>query len=176
MNPVNLSEHKKWENEYDKYKEYLESKAWSELRNARLKLDDYCCQNCGNPNNLEVHHLKYPDVLGTEPLSDLITLCHSCHKNIDDIRKMTKFNKRLKRWESYVAVWVRFKTLNDYKDSQCIREMVRDYCEDKKCEVALRYYIEDQQIIGGFQYISKSIIPDICNLFGENNVKIGGFY
>lgn len=38
--------------------------------------DQYKCVNCGKPFGLEAHHIV-PDI---EELSNLITLCHSCHK------------------------------------------------------------------------------------------------
>lgn len=60
--------------------DYLQTAVWLELRNERLKIDHYCCQHCGTAINPEVHHLKYPDVWGTENVEeDLITLCATCH-------------------------------------------------------------------------------------------------
>ena len=81
MKEINLS------NGYDKYLEYLNSQTWAQIRNKALERDKYECSICHSPHNLEVHHLKYPDVLGTEPLSDLMTLCRDCHKKLEDYKK-----------------------------------------------------------------------------------------
>ena len=81
MEKVNL------ETKFDQYFEYLRSSSWAEKRNEALMRDEYHCSICGNPNNLEVHHLKYPSLLGTEPVSDLMTVCESCHKKIESYKK-----------------------------------------------------------------------------------------
>ncbi len=61
-----------------KYARYLCSHAWRELRKKVLIRDNYECQHCGSKENLEVHHITYRRVF-REWLSDLITLCKSCH-------------------------------------------------------------------------------------------------
>lgn len=81
MEKVNL------ETKFDQYFEYLRSSSWAEKRNEALMRDEYHCSICGNPNNLEVHHLKYPSLLGTEPVSDLMTVCEGCHKKIESYKK-----------------------------------------------------------------------------------------
>ena len=113
MKKVDLS------NDYDKYLAYLESRTWSEKRNMALERDEYHCSLCGNPNNLEVHHLRYPDVLGTESIADLMTLCCECHKKLEDYKK----NHHVQRWkvEWYPPKkvedhWVRFETFKEASD------------------------------------------------------------
>lgn len=61
--------------EYDKY---IHSIAWLYLRNKRLAIDGLKCARCGRPAK-DVHHLRYPSVLGTERMEDLISLCRECH-------------------------------------------------------------------------------------------------
>ena len=71
--------------------DYLQTDVWREIRMKRLRLDNYQCQNCGTAKNVEVHHLRYPDVWGTENiLYDLITLCDECHEtaHVLDIKEM----------------------------------------------------------------------------------------
>lgn len=69
----------------DAYNEYMRSKRWQELRAQRLKIDNYKCQKCGRPFDLQVHHLFYPTELGTEdPYRDLITLCDFCHEEVTE--------------------------------------------------------------------------------------------
>lgn len=63
-----------------KYADYLESIVWRKKREEVLLRDDYRCRFCNSSLRLRVHHRVYPKHFGKEPLSDLITICESCHK------------------------------------------------------------------------------------------------
>ena len=63
------------------YEAYLRSPTWSAKRLERLNIDNHQCQTCGATENLEIHHKTYAR-LGHERMSDLITLCQSCHHAI----------------------------------------------------------------------------------------------
>lgn len=76
---------------FDQYYEYLQSSIWAQKRNDALIRDGFHCSICKNPNNLEVHHLRYPLLLGTEPISDLMTVCEGCHKKIESYKKGHEF-------------------------------------------------------------------------------------
>ena len=79
----------------NEYVEYLKSDAWQRLRSKRLSIDEYRCQRCGTPYGLRVHHLAYPDVLGTEdPYTDLITLCGTCHELVEHQKKTYRKDKK----------------------------------------------------------------------------------
>ena len=68
----------------DEYRDYLNSDVWQRLRSKRLSIDEFRCQKCRSPFGLQVHHLRYPKILGTEdPYTDLITLCKRCHEEIE---------------------------------------------------------------------------------------------
>jgi len=62
------------------YQEYLLTPVWNELKKAALARADYRCQVCNSDNSLNIHHRKYPRVLGKEPVSDLVVLCRNCHE------------------------------------------------------------------------------------------------
>lgn len=52
-----------------------------------LNRDDYTCQHChGRRGNrrLEVHHIIYRSQGGSDESDNLITVCHSCHRDIHD--------------------------------------------------------------------------------------------
>ena len=133
MKEINLS------NDYDKYLEYLTSGAWAKKRNQALDRDKYECSICRSPHNLEVHHLKYPDVLGTEPISDLMTLCRECHKKLEDYKRGHKAEKRMVRWEPpRLVLWVRFETK---EEAQRLKEEVYEYWWDGRN--SLVFYSED---------------------------------
>ena len=61
-----------------KYKDYLKTEYWINLRNKILKRDNYRCTKCGSKRNLQVHHKKYRGYYKELP-KDLITLCSMCH-------------------------------------------------------------------------------------------------
>jgi hypothetical protein len=66
------------------YQLYLKTPQWKKLR--ALALDrDKVCQQCGEKDNLQVHHMKYPVELGTETIEWLIVLCLRCHSAIHKI-------------------------------------------------------------------------------------------
>ena len=63
------------------YWRYLQSKQWQDTRKAVLYRDHYKCRNCGATRYLTVHHKTYSR-FGHERLSDLITLCRRCHREV----------------------------------------------------------------------------------------------
>ena len=63
------------------YARYLRSARWKRLRRLVLERDRFTCQRCGDPDAHEVHHQSY-ERFGAERLTDLITLCASCHRDL----------------------------------------------------------------------------------------------
>lgn len=110
MNPVDF------ENPYDKYLAYLDSQTWAELRNKALERDEYHCCICNSPHNLEVHHLRYPQVLGTERISDLMTLCDKCHEKLEQWKKGHTSRQKMVIWTPPKRVtWIKFDTSEEAK-------------------------------------------------------------
>lgn len=68
----------------EQYYAELQDIRWLNKRKEILELDEYMCRNCGNTNNLQVHHKTYIDGLKAWEYSnnDLITLCSKCHKQV----------------------------------------------------------------------------------------------
>lgn len=64
-----------------KYYKYLESNEWKAIRNDRMKMDNYLCQECRNAKADEVHHITYNRIF-EEILEDLISVCKPCHKKL----------------------------------------------------------------------------------------------
>jgi hypothetical protein len=142
--------------DYDKYISYLESDIWAEKRNKALERDKYHCSICGNPNNLEVHHLRYPDVLGTELISDLMTLCRSCHKNLEDYKKNHNVVSKTVLWHApvkHTKHWIKFKTREDYI---VFKEKHPDFF-DNKYEIRLYIYLEDEEKVKS-TYVSEETL------------------
>lgn len=71
-----------------KYAAYRESEKWKQIAAKRREIDGYACTMCGSrgtkDNSLECHHLSYRYLYQEEKriYEDLITLCHSCHKQV----------------------------------------------------------------------------------------------
>ncbi|PSP60742.1 hypothetical protein BRC77_15000 [Halobacteriales archaeon QH_8_64_26] len=57
----------------------LPPEKWAELRERTLETDRYCCVNCGQRRNLEVHQIVPLHCGGTNRDTNLCTLCSDCH-------------------------------------------------------------------------------------------------
>lgn len=68
-----------------KYKEYLQSEDWIQLRIDLLKFRGYSCERCSYNKNLHVHHLHYNNIFNEEP-KDLEIICSDCHKKEHNIK------------------------------------------------------------------------------------------
>jgi len=90
------------------YREYLDSQVWFEKRAIALTRDGHRCRLCYSKRNVNVHHRRYPKVLGEEPLNDLITLCAKCHEKFHDIQntKPTLKKKKAKKQISELAMLI----------------------------------------------------------------------
>jgi len=77
------------------YQRYMKSPEWKAKRKIVLKRDSYTCQKCGvrSYKGLHVHHIRYPEVLGTEPDEWLITLCPICHRAAHRYKKRGASNQ-----------------------------------------------------------------------------------
>jgi hypothetical protein len=64
------------------YEQYMRSAVWQTKRELVLERCGGVCESCGQADAQHVHHLKYPDTFGLEPLWDLRGVCVPCHKII----------------------------------------------------------------------------------------------
>ncbi len=61
------------------------------LRIACLMRDGYQCQQCGKRNcRLEAHHIAYREHGGKDTLTNLVTLCDSCHRKVHQGKSILK--------------------------------------------------------------------------------------
>lgn len=60
------------------YYDYIQSLAWTELREEALKRAGYRCEKCGAEAK-EVHHKKYPTDFSEDSIESLQALCKVCH-------------------------------------------------------------------------------------------------
>ena len=79
------------------YQRYLQSDEWRRKAFQRMKLDGYQCQMCGNHGTsmvpLETHHLNYKHIGNEDLMTDLVTVCRSCHRAIHKLmNRVTAYN------------------------------------------------------------------------------------
>jgi hypothetical protein len=64
------------------YHRYLRSSVWQVKRQLVLDRCGGICESCGQSDAEHVHHLKYPETFGLEPLWYLRAVCVPCHELI----------------------------------------------------------------------------------------------
>lgn len=64
------------------YNDYLLSSVWQAKRLLVLERAGNICESCGQARATQVHHMRYPDTFGLEPLWDLRAVCADCHELI----------------------------------------------------------------------------------------------
>jgi len=127
------------------YQEYLQSPVWKSLRSKALKSANYRCQACNSGNDFNVHHRKYPEVFGTEPVSDLIVLCRKCHKTFHVYRfieqTVIKIKGKIRVSKKLCHYWVKGIEVGTVR-ALCNPGLVREKSsifdampEDKLCKV-----------------------------------------
>ena len=92
---------------------------YSSRREAVLNRDNYTCQCCGKKHvRLEVHHIIFKSMGGTDDERNLITLCEKCHKLVHDgLLILTKKPKRMKlKYATQMSI-IRSQLLKFYPDA-----------------------------------------------------------
>lgn len=73
----------------EKYRIYLKSQEWREKAYRRMQIDNFQCCGCGcrgtRQNPLECHHVSYRNIGNEDIYTDLLTVCHCCHKLLHKI-------------------------------------------------------------------------------------------
>lgn len=67
------------------YKDYMRSNEWKVKKRERIAIDQGCVM-CGRSldkiRSIQVHHITYQRLGNENVLTDLCTLCGSCHKKL----------------------------------------------------------------------------------------------
>lgn len=87
-----------------------------------LNRDDYTCQCCKGKHKdskLEVHHIVFRSQGGSDEESNLITLCHTCHKDLHSGKITPKFNGKKKGTLKYATQMnsIRCQLLKQYPEA-----------------------------------------------------------
>ena len=64
-----------------RYQDYIQSQAWSELKRAAWARYGKTCQVCGE-ESVQVHHLVYRRNIEDGEVGDLMPLCVPCHQGV----------------------------------------------------------------------------------------------
>lgn len=83
--------------------DYYKSTTWAKKRSERLRLDGYKCAKCGFTRALEVHHITYDRLFHEDVSRDLITLCKSCHNEIEAQKRAINPIKKIECHSVYLA-------------------------------------------------------------------------
>jgi len=67
----------------DKESLFFASLEWQEIKEAVYLRDSSACLRCGAKRNLTVHHIIPRNEKGTHELFNLMTLCYTCHDDIE---------------------------------------------------------------------------------------------
>lgn len=67
------------ESNKQEYRDRLNTPYWQELRERRLKIDNYTCKDCKG-QAAQVHHNRYVNMNTAWEIYELVSLCESCHK------------------------------------------------------------------------------------------------
>ena len=67
------------------YRLYLTTETWQKKRDERLKIDNHVCQACLSAKASEVHHMNYFNIGSENVLTDLVSVCHPCHRKIHNL-------------------------------------------------------------------------------------------
>lgn len=99
-------------NRKEEYKRYLKSDHWRDLRLRKFAQEPWC-EVCGISQNRQAHHLRYKNLLDCD-LSDLMTLCDQCHKDLHLAQE--NLGWKLNNSTEAVAMVRYFRSLPDYEE------------------------------------------------------------
>lgn len=91
------------------YNQYVKSERWALKREIYFAKKGKWCKAClTRTGPIALHHMSYVN-FGREPISDLIGLCHKCHREVHSIHRR---NGRREDLRAVTLEYVRAKTLD----------------------------------------------------------------
>ena len=178
------------------YNDYLTSEHWRSVRQKRIEHDKNMCVKCKSENELHVHHLRYTNI-GQEPLSDLVTLCKRCHREIEDSKCQSVheqlywiFENCSDRFHCHEMLKDNFPLGDMYTNSiinkqrlLATREFIKEY-QDKDLSANGLLNLSNRKIIVehlskwlydrdlGFVCSGGGLIPDVINFFRNRKYEV----
>jgi len=79
----------------ERYRKHMRSRRWREICQRELRRAGDRCEECGEREGLEVHHLTYVN-LGDERPGELRVLCEGCHWQLHRERREERRRQRVR--------------------------------------------------------------------------------
>jgi 5-methylcytosine-specific restriction endonuclease McrA len=77
------------------YQAYLNSSEWRSKRLKVLQRAKFKCEQCKKKQATQIHHKSYRHIFN-EPLSDLLAVCATCHREIHGIKEKPKKRRKIR--------------------------------------------------------------------------------
>lgn len=124
---------------------------WQKVRKARLQFDNYQCVVCHRDitSDFETHHLNYSH-LGSEHLTDVITLCPKCHAAFHNNWRKNEFWKGREsgHWQAFDLGHTARLCAEYYKDDIYICKDMRapNLCNKDTQRIYIDRYLREHDI------------------------------
>ena len=151
------------------YHTYMASKEWHDKKQLVKQRDGYECRYCRNMTTLEVHHKSY-ELLGNEPLEDLLTLCRKCHVNLHQLMKENALEHVRDRPLTDELITNAFAHPLFDNVGEHLKEKFIRYNENNKKVYVLFVYYAGLERKYKTRYPAKSIIERIRNDYDRNTL------
>ena len=89
------------------YHDYINSPKWTLKREMYFAARGRYCKACKSTTNIKIHHMSY-DNFGSEPMSDLVSLCNPCHVEVHRLHRQAGRKSSLRL---VTMIYIREKTL-----------------------------------------------------------------
>lgn len=98
---------------------------WHSTRRSALNRDGHICQHCGIDGELDVHHevpfRMFDDSETANDLSNLISLCRSCHRSAEALWRWVRIGDCVIRMSAESVVWKMHRAAVAANDNQPIK-------------------------------------------------------
>lgn len=125
---------------------FLKSRAWKQLRRARMRKDKYTCRRCKSRfpygQGLTVHHI-IPRPRGTHSIQNLISLCEPCHNEVEGKNLIRHEIEHGFKAPEYVELVREFKDPDEIEDWRELDWRIRVYGGVKDFQAAKQIMAEN---------------------------------
>lgn len=146
---------------YEEYRKEFDNPAFRKI----IKNENDVCLNCGSSDNIEYHHVVPLKLGGTNRLTNIVPLCHKCHKAAHHGQHMTHYAKSVNPG--------RKSRCNSEKDFEIFDKYIGGEIGNKKCLELLGYSsrsaIKDRPEFK--RYINSKGIANVRNLIDVSSTN-----
>jgi hypothetical protein len=133
------------------YTEKLRDPRWQRKRLEIMQRDNFTCTQCGDTSTTQnVHHWEYVKEPWDAKNADLVTVCETCHKEIEECKKLTKSFLRQADFRDLVSHM--HLLLNYYKEGRVVKD------DDSVSFLTRRYLMPPIHAGEGYRWLDESDI------------------